>query len=86
MIVVSNTSPLCYLVLIGRAEILHRLYGSVHVTKKVLEELSHSEAPPAVRDWATTPPEWLRIHSDPGRFRSNLNHSRSGRENGFASS
>src|SRR5205814_5411132 len=31
----------------------------------VLEELRHPDAPPSVRHWATTPPDWLKIHSDP---------------------
>jgi predicted nucleic acid-binding protein len=65
MILVSNTSPLCYLVLIGYAEILPKLYGNVHVTQAVLEELRHPDAPPVVRHWATSPPGWLKIHSDP---------------------
>jgi predicted nucleic acid-binding protein len=65
MTLVSNTSLLCYLALIGHAEILPKLYGNVHITQKVLEELRHPDAPPSVRDWATTPPDWLKIHSDP---------------------
>ena len=65
MIIVSNTSPLCYLVLIGHADVLAELHGEIHVTQKVLEELRHPDAPPAVRQWATTPPAWLKIHSDP---------------------
>jgi len=65
MIVVSNTSPLCYLTLIGHAEILPRLYGNIHITQKVLEELRHPAAPSSVRDFAMTPPGWLKIHSDP---------------------
>jgi hypothetical protein len=35
MTIVSNTSPLCYLALIGHAEILAELYGKVHITQKV---------------------------------------------------
>lgn len=65
MIVVSNTSPLCYLVLIGHAEVLPKLYGSVATTQTVLAELNHAAAPPLIRTWATTPPEWLKIHPDP---------------------
>ena len=65
MTIVSNTSPLCYLTLIGHAEILPKLYGNVHITQKVLEELRHPDAPTSVRNWATTPPGWLKIHSDP---------------------
>jgi predicted nucleic acid-binding protein len=65
MIIVSNTSPLCYLVLIGHADVLAKLYGEIHATQKVLEELRHPGAPPSVRQWATTLPAWLKIHSDP---------------------
>ena len=65
MAIVSNTSPLCYLALIGHAEILPELYGSIHITQKVLEELRHPDAPPSVLAWATTPPDWLKIHPDP---------------------
>jgi predicted nucleic acid-binding protein len=65
MIIVSNTSPLCYLVLIGHADLLPKLHGEVHVSQKVLEELRHPDAPPSVRDWAITPPGWLKIHSNP---------------------
>src|SRR6266542_3683932 len=65
MTVVSNTSPLCYLTLIGHAEILTKLYGQIHISQKLLEELRHPDAPPSVLVWATTPPDWLKIHSDP---------------------
>jgi predicted nucleic acid-binding protein len=65
MFIVSNTSPLCYLVLIGHADVLAKLYDEIHVTRKVLEELCHPDAPPSVCQWATTPPAWLKIHSDP---------------------
>jgi hypothetical protein len=65
MTIISNTTPLCYLTLIGQIEILPKLYGNVHVTQKVLEELRHPAAPPPVRSWAMTPPRWLTLHSDP---------------------
>jgi predicted nucleic acid-binding protein len=65
MFIVSNTSPLCYLVLIGHVDVLAKLYDEIHVTRKVLEELCHPDAPPSVCQWATTPPAWLKIHSDP---------------------
>ena len=65
MTLVSDTSPLCYLALIGHAGILPKLYGHVHITQKVLDELRHPDAPASVRSWAATPPDWLKIHSDP---------------------
>ena len=64
MVIVSNTSPLCYLILIGHADVLAKLYEEVHVAEKVIEELRHPDAPQLVREWAMTPPVWLKIHSD----------------------
>ncbi|HTB85293.1 MAG TPA: hypothetical protein VK742_16725 [Candidatus Sulfotelmatobacter sp.] len=65
MTIVSNTSPLCYLVLIGHVEILLKLHGEIHTTQTVMEELRHPAAPPVVRQWAMTPPPWLKIHPVP---------------------
>lgn len=65
MIVVSNTSPLCYLFLIGHAEVLPKLYGSVVTTQTVLAELRHTDAPALIRAWATTAPDWLKVQADP---------------------
>ena len=47
-VVVADTSPLSYLVLIGQIEVLHRLYGKVFVPPEVLAELASSGAPPQV--------------------------------------
>ncbi len=65
MIVVSDTSPLCYLVLIGCEEILPKLHPSVATTRTVIDELRHADAPPVVRAWAERPPDWLAVHPDP---------------------
>lgn len=73
MIIVSNTSPLCYLALIGQTEILTKLYGEIHTTHKVLEELRHPAAPTTVRQWAAAPPAWLKIHPDPEETDQTLN-------------
>lgn len=65
MIVVSNTSPFCYLVLISHHDVLRQLYQAVHISQAALNELRHPDAPPMVRNWATNPPPWLQIHPDP---------------------
>lgn len=65
MTIVSNTSPLCYLVLIGCADIPPKLYGEVLTTQTVMSELRHPDAPDAVRLWATAPPGWLKVQADP---------------------
>lgn len=50
-VVVSDTSPLHYLILIGRDSVLEKLYGQVIVPPAVLQELDHSAAPPAISAW-----------------------------------
>ena len=69
MIVVSDTTPLNYLILIGAQEVLSRLFGQVHVPPAVIEEMKHPKAEAGVRRWAETPPEWIKVqahvHLDP---------------------
>lgn len=63
MIVVSDTSPLLYLILIERAELLPALYGRVIAPSAVISELSRLEAPEAVQRWISRPPAWLEIQT-----------------------
>lgn len=60
-VVVADTTPLNYLIMIGRVEILATLFGEVLIPQAVLEELSHPKAPEAVRRWLERPPAWLCI-------------------------
>lgn len=62
MIVVADTSPLNYLILIGEADLLYRLYGRVLIPQAVLSELKHPQAPTFVSEWISRPPLWLEIH------------------------
>jgi predicted nucleic acid-binding protein len=59
MIVVADTSPLNYLIRLGRPDVLHKIYGHVLVPHAVLIEMQHPEAPTEVRAWASAPPLWL---------------------------
>ena len=61
MIVVSDTSPLNYLVLMGAIDVLPKLFGEVYVPLAVIQELQHPRTPEPVKQWAQSPPEWLRI-------------------------
>jgi|SRR5580700_4015725 predicted nucleic acid-binding protein len=63
MIVVSDNSPLQYLVLIECINVLPALYGQVLTTPHVLEELRHKQTPEPVRAWIDSVPPWLRIES-----------------------
>ena len=62
MIVVSDTTPLNYLILIGQVDLLPRLYQRVLVPEAVAAELQHHFAPQAVRRWIENPPSWLEVH------------------------
>ncbi len=61
MIVIADTTPLNYLVLIDLAEILPQLYGRVLIPQAVWEEFQSPETPEAVGAWVTQPPTWLEI-------------------------
>jgi predicted nucleic acid-binding protein len=64
-VVVADTGPLCYLVLIGQIEVLPLLFGSVAVPEAVLDELRHPGAPADLRAWASRPPPWVALHANP---------------------
>ena len=63
MIVVADTTPLHYLVLLNHAEILQELYGRVIVPRAVAGELEASRTPLAVRQWIAGPPPWLETRA-----------------------
>lgn len=72
MIVVSNTTPLNYLILIGSDHLLPALFGRIHAPAAVMMELSHPKTPASVRAWVKNPPEWL-IPRDPVKTDPTLN-------------
>ncbi len=61
MIVVADTSPLNYLILIGEADLLYQLYGRVLIPQAVLSELQDPGAPSAVIGWVKRRPAWLEV-------------------------
>lgn len=61
MIVVADTTPLLYLILIEHAHILPALYGRVLIPPAVVLELTHPKTPELVRAWVSDPPEWLVV-------------------------
>jgi predicted nucleic acid-binding protein len=64
-VVVADTSPLHYLVLIQAIDLLPRLFAAVHVPMEVRAELLNAGAPPCVRDWAAALPAWVTVHTVP---------------------
>jgi predicted nucleic acid-binding protein len=61
MIVVADSGPLHYLILLGQTELLYRFYGQVIIPGAVLKELTSGRTPQPVREWLSKPPAWLRI-------------------------
>ena len=61
MIVIADSSPLHYFILLGHAEVLQKLYGRVIVPEAVVRELKAQKTPDVVRQWMTGPPDWLEI-------------------------
>jgi predicted nucleic acid-binding protein len=65
MIVVADSGPLHYLILLEQTELLYRFYGQVIVPEAVLRELTASRTPDLVRNWLSKPPSWFRVQSVP---------------------
>ncbi len=63
MIIVSDTTPIRYLVEIGEAHVLEALFGSVIIPQSVCGELQGSRTPQQVRMWIQSPPPWLAVKS-----------------------
>ena len=51
MIVVADTSPLNYLVLIDEVDLLPALFGEVLIPQAVFQELKHPKTPAKVQQW-----------------------------------
>jgi predicted nucleic acid-binding protein len=64
-LVVADTSPLVYLILIEQVEILPKLFESVLIPDAGQGELGHSLAPEPVRAWAEALPTWSEVKPEP---------------------
>lgn len=65
MTIISDTSPLRYLALIGRMDLLPKLFGSVTCPQSVSDECRHPHAPQVLRTLLLSPHDWLVIEPDP---------------------
>ena len=63
MLVVANTSPLRYLILIEHVNVLPALYREVTVPPAVVTELTNERTPQEVRTWLMNKPQWLRVQA-----------------------
>jgi predicted nucleic acid-binding protein len=60
-LVIADTSPINYLLLIGHLDILPALFDRVILPAAVWDELKHPKAPPVVRNWVAAPPPWVNV-------------------------
>jgi predicted nucleic acid-binding protein len=63
MIVISDTSSICYLVLIDEIDLLQKLYGRVMIPQAVYEELTAFGSPAKVQYWIAQHPRWIELQS-----------------------
>jgi predicted nucleic acid-binding protein len=71
-LVIADTSPINYLLLIGHIDILPALFEKVILPAAVWEELKHPKAPAAVRNWVGSPPSWVEVRPGTGRHDASL--------------
>ena len=64
-IVIADSSPINYLVLIGHIGVLPELFDKIILPSAVQSELSRPKAPQAVREWIANAPVWLEVRSAP---------------------
>jgi len=74
MTVVSDTSPLRYLIFSGHVHLIQDIFGHVMIPSAVDRELRDAAAPSVVREWISRPPVWLEVVSStaPGADLSKL--------------
>lgn len=65
MIVVADTSPINYLLLINQIDLLPRLFQQIIIPEIVRDEMIDPDAPPVLQQWIANPPSWLTIQTVP---------------------
>ena len=65
MTVVSDTSPLNYLLLIDQIDLLPYLFEKIIIPEIVRNEMLDPDAPPILQQWIANPPPWLIIQAVP---------------------
>lgn len=63
MLVVADTSPINYLILIQHERLLPTLYTQVIIPPAVRRELEDPETPEPVRTWVAQPPAWFETRA-----------------------
>jgi predicted nucleic acid-binding protein len=64
-LIVADTSPLVYLVLIDHVDILPQLFETILVPDPVHTELRNPLAPTLIQNWAASLPSWVEVKQVP---------------------
>lgn len=62
-LVVADSGPIRYLVVIGLVDVLPQLYKRVVLPAEVVVELTHPNAPAEVQNWASRLPGWIEVRN-----------------------
>ncbi|MGB3491133.1 MAG: DUF3368 domain-containing protein [Elainellaceae cyanobacterium] len=65
MIVVADTSPIHYLLLINQIDLLPHLFQQIIIPDVVRDEMLAPDAPLILQQWITNPPSWLTVQPVP---------------------
>ncbi|WP_072621244.1 hypothetical protein [Spirulina major] len=65
MIVLCDTSPICYLILIGQINLLPQLFQAITIPTAVRDELLNEDAGQSIYTWIQHPPPWLHTQTVP---------------------
>jgi predicted nucleic acid-binding protein len=81
-VVIADTGPVNYLILIGHIGLLARLFEGVILPGAVKWELADSGAPGAVRAWIANLPPWIEVREELGNSleEEGLSHLNAGEE------
>ena len=64
-LIIADTGPINYLVLIGNIDLLPALFERVILPSAVRAELTDPDAPPIVQTWIANPPAWIDLYETP---------------------
>jgi predicted nucleic acid-binding protein len=64
-LVIADTGPVNYLILIGQIDLLSALFEKVILPATVRNELTSFKAPSSVRQWIAARPIWIEVHETP---------------------
>ena len=62
-VVVADTSPINYLLLIDCVDLLRELYTRIIIPDEVFSELTEPGTPPQVTAWTRTQPTWIELRT-----------------------